>query len=147
MITLKDMAWFGIINAITWTLGGIICAVIFYQNLNNIESTEPTPELVNLAIQAIVPWTITGFIIGIYALNNAMYHLRHNSMRYAYAIHIKQMTIISLIIGILFGSFLYPMFTPPDDVALISLLWRIPLSAIISINATHSGLKMCGNLA
>jgi len=139
-----DLALWGIVTAGMWVFGGIVCAIVFFENINRTPTTQPTPEHVELLVKVLIPWATVGFIVGIWGLFRFINLAEVLGPVRAYPVHVIQMSIVSVILGALIGCFLYPMFAPPPGAVLRSLLWRIPLSSFAALIATNMSLRMVG---
>lgn len=139
-----DVVLWGLVTAGMWVFGGILCAIIFYENIDRIPTTLPTPQHMELLVKVLAPWAIVGFIVGLFGLFRFLNLADDLGPVRAYPVHVVQMSIISLILGSLIGYFLYPMFSPPPGAVLRSLFWRIPLSTFTALTATNMALSIIG---
>lgn len=99
-----------------------------------------------LLVRILLPWAVIGFIIGVFGLFKFLYLADVLGPVRAYPVNVVQMSVISLIVAILLGLILYPIFVPPPGAVLRSFLWQIPLSAIAGLTATNMALRMIGAL-
>ncbi|GFO96648.1 hypothetical protein ig2599ANME_0837 [groundwater metagenome] len=70
---LSDITLWGLVTAFAWTFGGVFCAIIFYENINQVPTTQPTPEHMQLLVRILLPWAVIGFIVGVFGLFKFLY--------------------------------------------------------------------------
>jgi hypothetical protein len=139
-----DILLWGLVSAGIWIIGGIVCAIVFYENINRIPTTQPTPEHIQLLAKVLTPWAIVGFTVGLFGLFRFIHLADILGPIRAYPVHVVQMSVISLVLGALMGLLLYPMFDPPPGAILRSVFLRLPLSGIMALVATNMALRIIG---
>ena len=136
-----EIASWGIIFAVIWSLNGIVCTFYLYEYINyHTPAKELSPELLLLLIKTLSPWFLIGYICGILSLFRYLFLLNRFGSLHRYQIHLFKMLRVAIIFGAIIGGIIYPMFALPEGIILKSFFQRVFICALAGNVSTFIAL-------
>lgn len=141
-----EVLLWGLVTAALWTLAGVATAIVLYENESREPTTSPSPEHYRVLVKILVPWAVTGFVVGVLALFHFPRLFELLGPARSYATHVVHMSVLAVVLGAILALAVYPFVEPPPGAFLLSVMWRIPVCAVAALVGTNLSLSIIPRL-